>query len=345
MKNKTNSNQWLIDAFSAAVNYTELPSGICFDTKDDGANIQIRLSARAAAVKGKNNYSNMQNDDAAFEGWALACHCYVPGNTKILLDVNGEIPDWDNVFMKNGNFEIGHYGRFLYRVLTFYKQFGLDEDWFELSEDLKRAVKEFEGFLQNGSFFNNYPSAEGKAEDDGDPEHRVELFFEKEPQKFFEIAERQIPEITGKIHRQLPCGLFCEEVHTSHTVFAGNKGAMDFWNLSSINDESVMTVVELKTLNKMIGEITEAWFYGHYCYDVYCRNGLFNKNLGKNKSFRGYEELKNNEIDKINMVMFSDEGNVHPLMADKRIVEMMNKRSAGITYFLMTYKYKDGAVI
>jgi len=110
----------------------------------------LTKEAIGLATKSKDN-KNMQDNDACFEGWAVALKA--AGIEKINLNVNGISSSTD---FKTGK---GHYGRFLYRALRFSEQY----EWFHLCgnkenpKTLKGAVKAFDNFLTNKNLYNNVP--------------------------------------------------------------------------------------------------------------------------------------------------------------------------------------------
>lgn len=81
--------------------------------------------------KGKLCYVNMQDDAAAFEGWAVVIKTF--WNTEcdynVKIDISDdemvELPDPKDVFIKKEVSEVssGHYGRFLYRANKFSEEF------------------------------------------------------------------------------------------------------------------------------------------------------------------------------------------------------------------------------
>lgn len=213
----------------------------------------------------------------------------------------------------------GHFGRFLYRILKFKEQYGT---WFFLSDELEDMRKNFADFLSSGKFVNNEPSKE--AEDDEDAlgtEGYVEKRFCDD-----DSLGKLILGFSGEnvvINRQLPVGLFKGEKSDGTAVFTGKKSAIDFWLL--YNNE--LNIYELKANNKMVGILTEIFFYSNYMRDVYWHNSLETKQnvriCNTQKTDRSYNKLCNGikNITKITGCILADE--FHPLITDA-VISIMN---------------------
>ena len=130
------------------------------------------------------------------------------------------------------------------------------------------------------------------------------------------------------MYRQLPVGLFEGEVAEKNMVFTGAKSAVDLWNIS--DDE--FRVYELKTENKMVGIVTEAFFYSNYFYD-FLVSGAFTLNRGA-ECDRGYPELLSAKINKIVGVLLADE--FHPLI-NSETVKLLNGNNLNIEYVSARY--------
>ena len=97
--------------------------------------------------------SNMQNEEACFEGWAVIHRA--AGTKKVVLGVDVGI-DYNRInIFKESVFKNPHYGRFLYRALRFSEQY---KEWFELDETLNAVVQDFKYMLSRSKFTNNIPS-------------------------------------------------------------------------------------------------------------------------------------------------------------------------------------------
>ena len=228
----------------------------------------LTKEAIGLATKSKDN-KNMQDNDACFEGWAVALKA--AGIEKINLNVNGISSSTD---FETGK---GHYGRFLYRALRFSEQY---DDWFSLAESLACVVTNFKKeYLEDESVIlcNNVPDKEagknGKIECYiealmAESENGKEAFLNSlKKAKFLNNLKKTKEEedINPKqqVYRQLPVGLFLGKVKDDNQIFTGGASAIDLWTLK----DNVLQVIELKADNPMVGIITEIFFYSNYMYD------------------------------------------------------------------------------
>lgn len=187
--------------------------------------------------------------------------------------------------------------------------------------------KNFAAFLSSGKFVNNEPSKE--AEDDEDAlgtEGYVEKRFCDD-----DSLGKLILGFSGEnvvMNRQLPVGLFKGEKSDGTAVFTGKKSAIDFWLL--YNNE--LNIYELKAKNKMVGILTEIFFYSNYMRDVYWHNSLETKQnveiLNPQKTDRSYNKLCKGieNITKITGCILADE--FHPLITDD-VISIMNHNVTG----------------
>ncbi|WP_293735393.1 hypothetical protein [uncultured Phascolarctobacterium sp.] len=265
---------------------------------------------------GKEDAVNMQDNAAAFEAWYFIIKAYTNiKNLKIMLDIDGVCNDK----YVGGIPSNGHLGRFLYRILKFKEQYG---EWFSLSYELEAMRKNFADFLSSGKFVNNEPSKE--AEDDEDAlgtEGYVEKRFCDD-----DSLGKLILGFSGKnvvMNRQLPVGLFKDKKSDATAVFTGKKSAIDFWLLY----KNELNIYELKAKNKMVGILTEIFFYSNYMRDVYWHNSLETKQnveiLNPKKTDRSYDKLCNGikSITKITGWLLADE--FHPAITDD-VINIMN---------------------
>ena len=246
--------------------HIDFPGQIRFSR--DGNDIRMTLCGKAIGLAADGETPlNMQDNDAAFEAWALILHTYCGASVQLTLDSNVELPDSDGILLSGDkSYTYGHYNRFLYRVMKFRKQLC---SWFEiLDERLTTAVDQFERALQEYAFCNNSPLAEA-TEYPSKQEPAVEAAFSRADQTIFaELAEAQGFEVS-KLYRQLPVCLFQTESKAKPSpqtsVFVGKGAAIDLWALT----DSDIVIYELKTNNEMVGIITELMFYANYVYDMF----------------------------------------------------------------------------
>jgi len=294
-----------------------LTDAIVFTKTSDAKTVEMELSAAAIGLAA--NAKNMQENGAAFEAWALILHVHLGYN--IVLKASG-FPD------KRGS--IGHYRRFLYRVLKFSEQF----DWFDCDVMLNSRVRDYEKYLYDSgnTFTNNLPNGEAKNETTDDKvvcsENRVEQ--EMANQGAYLAKKTNLSITDGRVYRQLPVGLFKDTVKESNNEFTGGKSAIDLW---CTTDESIV-LFELKTQNQMVGIITELMFYSNYMLDMFVDKRFSPNNAVEN--YRGYDRLLKDFKD-VKAYFLTDK--LHPLITNEIIGEM-NKNSHGITYGNLDYNYQ-----
>lgn len=286
---------------------------------DDSEHILTMTLLPKAVGLGKGDAVNMQDNAAAFEAWCFIIKAYTNiKNLKIMLDIDGVVNDR----YVGGRPSNGHLGRFLYRILKFQEQYGT---WFSLSDELEAMRKSFADFLSSGKFVNNEPSKE--AEDDEDV-LGTEGYVEKRFCDDHSLG-KSILSFDGRnvvMNRQLPVGLFKDEKSDATAVFTGKKSAIDFWLLY----KNELNIYELKAKNKMVGILTEIFFYSNYMRDVYWHKSLETKQnvkiLNPQKTDRSYDKLCKgiNNITKITGWILADE--FHPLITDATdaVINIMN---------------------
>ena len=291
------------------------PKNIHIHYNDSEHILTMMLLPKAVGLV-KGDYVNMQDNAAAFEAWCFIIKAYTNiKNLKIKLDIDGVVNDkYVGEIPSNG-----HLGRFLYRILKFKEQY----EWFLLSDVLEAMRKNFADFLSSGEFVNNEPSQE--AEDDEDA-LGTEGYIEK---RFCDDDSRgkKILGFKGKnvvMNRQLPVGLFKDKKSDATAVFTGKKSAIDFWLL--YNNE--LNIYELKAKNKMVGILTEIFFYSNYVRDVYWHKKLQKESCNvrlesPETTNRDYDKLCSisNGISKITGWLLADE--FHPLITED-VINIMN---------------------
>ncbi len=286
---------------------------------------------------------NMQMAGNAFEGWA--CAIKAREDKKVILDVKKETIDI--IRLEKGKYagrENGHICRFLYRVIKFQDQYG---NWFSISEDLKEIVDNFKKFLgaKDRFFVNNPPTKD--AEDNSNKENIIES----------KLAERgKLKEIIGdtiddEVYRQLPVGLFATEKNKDNSIFTYGHSAIDLWSIK----EDTISIVELKAKNKMIGIITEIFFYVNYINDFVNPNGQYRFELVKPleedslDSNRGYIKLYTNVNNKkiknvVGIMLVDDEDGFHTYI-DQSVINVMNDNNAKLTYIPNMYHISDFNIV
>lgn len=294
-----------------------LPGGFRFSGEGDA----LTMAFRTAEGLGLGDAPcNMQEDAAAFEGWALALyvHCLHGAGTVRLEGPEGLLTDAEALYT-----EYPHYSRFLYRALRFSQVCGR---WFRLSGGLRARAERFGGFLERGVFTNNLPS--GPAGVKGTLESAVESRF----------AETGSPLAArlgcGALYRQLPVGLFRGSVAAKNRIFTGGTSAIDLWGLSG----DTLTVLELKAENKMVGAVTELFFYANYVYDLFVKpGGGFRPNPGHGA--RGYDALRTaseaGTLKRVRGCLLLDQESCHPLVTAALLKELDR---GPVTYGCIRYR-------
>lgn len=190
---------------------------------------------------------NMQGDNAAFEGWAIVLKAWCPDKaSKVRLK-------WDVPSQMTSN-ENSHYNRFCYRVvkmLDAYEWFSIDETNKDDIENFKKELKD----LQNNCG-NNKPEKKFKT-DGGVGENAVEYDMVHEQDFSQKMCNKYS---VDNIYHQLPVGV----KKKGESFFAGTKAAIDLWGMRG----NELTIIELKYKNKMVGIISELFFYLNVIRDI-----------------------------------------------------------------------------
>lgn len=309
----------------------------------DGDTVRISMSMEGAGYqrpprhgKKQPGFINMQADDAAFEGWALALHVHLNKNIHLKLETNGEaVPGWER--------EKPHYNRFLYRLKKFEALYGGPDGWFTVEANLSAAASDFDKYLyaSGATFRNNIGSRPASVRQGA--EAQMEAAFNANPDKLSAYSR--------DLSRQLPVGLFKEEVKKENGIFTGGSSAIDLWGLSGDPSGTQMVIYELKTLKRQkssgpsakVGIISELMFYANYACDMYLERKSFQPAPPrKGKDPRGYGRLEKAGITGIRAYMLTDK--LHPLITPK-ILEELNRGSArchpALKYDALHYDWQD----
>lgn len=221
---------------------------------------------------------NMQNNNAAFEGWILVLKRWLNRIEKV--ELNWKPFALDNQL--NSCTEIQHYQRFLYRVDRFLKSFS----WVEINKKNRHSldnskVRSHKDLILNISKERIIAQHSESKELDKLSESELEKHIiqnDKISNKFKQTHNLDF------VNYQLPVGLFYNEVAKNNSIFPGNKSAIDIWG---INNKNEFCLFELKTRkNKKVGSISEMLFYSWIINDI--QRGLFK-----------FDALPNNRIKRI----------------------------------------------
>jgi len=263
----------------------KLPSRIGFFIKEN--EIIMKLTKESVC-------KNMQDDSVAFEGWALVIKRW--GKYEKVIISWGKPDLIDN----------GHYQRFLFRLKHFSQDFN---SWFSIDKECQilldgLKIKDTEKYLLN------MPSKRGDKVS-SNPEANLEDRFVKgdlrEPLMNISNAE--------EIHRQLPVGVFENNVSKSTSIFTGGKSAIDIWGFSKENE---LLVFELKAdNNEKVGIISELYFYVCVLQKVRKQVFKYENCFDKNKHL-----LKIPKTKKIKAYFLAP--TLHPLV-DREILRLLNE--------------------
>lgn len=304
--------------------HLNLPKDIGFTEQEGTLTMELTADAIGLGKKPK----NMQDDSAAFEGWALALYAHLPDPKETMIILKAPIPE-----SVPSDMGLGHYNRFLYRALRFSEQF---RSWFQLAPELSVAAARLKAELGSAKFVNNFP--EYGAGERGTLENKVEALLAGDNGLLRSIASAADCTIGGNpIFRQLPVGLFREEKSNSTHFFSGGKSAIDLWTECG----DTISIFELKAQNKKIGMVTELYFYANYIYDMFCRGGCpsFLPSIGK-EQHRGYSALLGSDGEKIHehvqAFFLYDDNHIHPLISEE-VVNILNQGAEQIQYARLSY--------
>lgn len=300
-------------------------------------------------ITGDHYKENMQNNAACFEGWAAVLKTYFMPDEK--RGNNYQFVKLSLPALNNEKLNSGHGKRFLYRALRFSEQYS----WFKLEDTLQKEVNEFKEYLEGHKgehkekLLNNLPGDkfDGEYKNDG-----INMFTESIMEKFIYEHKEDVLSPLFKdskniiVNRQMPVGLFEGSVEKQNKIFTGGKSAIDLWAYDPAKPEE-FSVFELKFQNKMIGIISEIFFYANYMYDLLNKQGSFTLNVKEDDASakRGYGTLIkecNDKIEKINAVMLADYENMHPVITSKLLETLNGNDGRRIKY--SAEKYKVGRI-
>lgn len=236
--------------------------------------------------------ANMQDNEGAFESWAIALKFY-------LEDIETVTIDWEDGVVDNL-----HFNRFVYRAAKFMQTY----DWVRLAKKLPEIPTILVCNYPNGDAADksaHQPGSEGWLECD---------FVEKHKGKY------------DIINHQLPVGLFDEVVSRTTYYTTGQKSAIDIWAIKG----NEFYVYELKKEDNIpLGIISELMFYTNVMQDLFSHriqfidDAKFKKAIKEN--YRGfgnlYDAYRKGEISQINAIMLAK--NLHPLIK-KELVNFIN---------------------
>lgn len=237
---------------------------------------------------------NMQENPAAFEGWAIALKYHLADEiAKVVID-------WQEPKEMDAK-QKQLYNRFLYRITKFTETY----PWANAAKPIEKLPS---------ALVCNFPKKEASplsAYKEGKEGWLECKYVEKHKGDFEAMA------------RQLPVGLFTGVV-SEKTRFTTD-GALDVWAVRK--DE--LSIYELKKTkdSKPLGIISELMFYAHVISDI-MRHRINYKStpeLEKSKRYRAfgkfYELYEKQSVRKIHAILLADE--LHTLITPK-LIEFIN---------------------
>lgn len=341
-----NDNKKILDYLKKETGSNNIRLGGCFNYyQNDDVTIEFTNVTQMGIntnTKGKNkNAKNMQNPNACFEGWAVALYTFFfkkkDKKGKVYLKALDDIKEKDYSLEKIHNNP--HFARFLYRALRFSQQY----EWFELDEKLQRVVNDFGEYLKKDIFTNKYFKSASASK----------TSFESQIEGKFACGGKRTTELQGKlkekdvmckqINRQLPVGLSSSE---ARDFFPSGHSAIDLWGIS----EKTFCSIELKahkknsksSSSKMIGTITEIFFYSNFSYDMFVMGNNENIKTGfkldnKPVNTELYKDLiyPEQKLEKVKGFLLLDKDSIHPLFDYKEdeesdVIAVMNNQSVSI---------------
>lgn len=197
---------------------------------------------------------NMQTDNAAFEGWAVALKVWMPERIKKVR------LSWDTP--SKGKEDNLHYHRFLYRCLNFKH----DYSWFEIAKANEDEINAFQKKFISSKLVINTSSKEPDKKSSF--ENSVE--YEFTDQKETAVRNQFIGKYNLAIfNHQLPVGVKDKK----EQFFPGGQSAIDLWGVDKTSSSAY--IYELKyidsskrTKNIKVGIISELYFYSILLRDV-----------------------------------------------------------------------------
>lgn len=245
----------------------KFPRGIDFQENNHIISLTMRRDSMT---------KNMQDDSAAFEGWALCLKaCLDAESIKCCLKWNKPADPKDKE----------HYQRFLYRVNRFKSIFGGINGWFFIDDESNGFMVDLK-IKDNEKYFLNSPSTrdEGRINDETrNIESRLENEILRQQDDLKDLKEL----CPATLHRQLPVGLFHTKVIEGNAIFPSKHSAIDLWGT---NDDDLY-MLELKAAgNCKVGVLSELFFYTMMLRDE--QTGRFVRKSDEGKSIGSTNQIK-----------------------------------------------------
>ena len=284
----------------------KLPSSYGYTYKKDEKKLIL-------LVKNKGLTANMQDNEAAFESWAIALKYYLKEYIETITI------DWERDF-SNGEDGFLHYNRFVYRLAKFVQTYS----W-------ARSAKTIPAIPT--MLYCNVGTEEAASADKHSlgSEGWLECKYVEEHSMDYDV-----------INHQFPVGLFHEKVSGTTYYTTGRKSAIDIW---AIKDDCLSIFELKKPENKLLGIISELMFYTNIVDDILSHRIMYeeeseNVKLAVEGDIRGfkkfYEVYEKGSINKIESIFLAD--NLHPLLSDE-LIDFIND-SPHWKYKNISFKHK-----
>lgn len=209
---------------------------------------KIRMDMSSSCVE-----ANMQNDKAAFEGWALTIKRWLGRDVELCWEQAG----------------IGaprHYQRFLYRVAKFNSLF---PRWFSICRSIASELQNLETEDKGHDIVVNKPRKERLPKDPSCDHISNALVSENDLECFIVHNTPHLKKRLGLDHlaRQLPVGVFRDEAKRRNAIFPGGHAQIDIWGVSK-SDRKFFLFELKKPGNEPMGALSEMFFYSFVIEDV-----------------------------------------------------------------------------
>lgn len=223
--------------------------------------------------------SNMQNNEAAFEAWAICLRTHLPELIQnVVLRFDEKVECLDNP----------HFNRCLYRLDKFRKAY----PWVIIDEKIEQSIPNYGSM----NLLLNFPSSPALPAQKCKSEAALErMLVQTNPMKM------------DVIDHQMPIGVFREKVSKGIENIYMNSGhaALDLWG---IKDDNLYLYELKKEDNERVGIISELMFYTNIFTDV--RKGLISYPKDSEQcTLRHFQDFKNiitsNSALQINSIMIA----------------------------------------
>ncbi len=258
----------------------------------DKKNKNLTITVKVRGIK-----ANMQDDEAAFDSWAIVLKFYLKDAIKTICI------DWERDICKEEDGYL-HYNRFVYRLTKFVQTY----PWALSAKPIPTIPT---------LLYCNIGKDE--AADVSDymigSEGWLECKYVLEHSSEYDV-----------MNHQFPVGIFEGKVSRNTHYTTGGKSAIDIWAIKN----KCLTVFELKKKdNKPLGIISELMFYTNVFDDIMAHRIMYepskNTKYAVDQNVRGfskfYEAYANGTIKRIEAIFLAD--NLHSLIS-KNLIDFIN---------------------